>query len=761
MEIQLVIVIFLAILGIVDLSIGVANDAVNFTNSAVGSKVAKLKIIMIVAGLGIFVGTMFSGGMMEIARKGIFNPQMFTFPEVLAIFLAAMVADVILLDFFNTYGLPTSTTVSIIADLLGAALGLAFYKVIQLGLPFSDIASYINIGKVTSIFISIILSIIFAFVFGFLAQYITRLIFSFDYRKRLKYWGGIWGAVSIVFITYFVLLKGLKHASFMTEQMSAFVDANMISILLGLFIFFWIIFQLIFVFTKLNAFKVVVLYGTFALAMAFAANDLVNFIGVPLGGLDAYQIAVKSSDPMNLLMIDLGSADLKPPTLLLVFAGLVMFVTLFISKKAKTVTKTEISLGRQEEGFERFQPNGAARIIVASALGFTDFVKKLTPIAVQNYVRKQFDVSNFKAEVDANGERSSFDVLRATVILMISSGLIALGTSLKLPLSTTYITFIAAMAAALPDKAWGRESAVYRVSGVVTVVGGWFVTAILATFLSFIVALILAYTGNAGVFIAMAIVGLVFYQSMVIHRKRDKKMNEAEKAYVMSEKKIDTTYYKELLNQIANYVSKVYNIVSDSLDRLVNNDALKLRKIRLEARDTAKDVNILSINMINMLKVPDEDISEFSNFSSKIMSNLQTLADRALLLTEQNYYYVANSHNQLSDEQADEVNFIVEQLNILSKEILENINNVFHYKESNISEQIQAFQLKLDEFNKNQLARVKETPKPIKRNILFFSILTDMDLIAENTKSLHKALRKVFKKIVKVEKEIHNDENIS
>ncbi|OGU56363.1 MAG: hypothetical protein A2X64_10990 [Ignavibacteria bacterium GWF2_33_9] len=754
MDFELIILIFLILLGVGDLSIGVANDAINFTNAAMGSKAAKIKFIMIVAGLGIFLGTMFSGGMMEIAKKGIFNPQFFTYPEVMFIFLSAMVGNVILLDFFNTYGLPTSTTVSIIGNLLGGALGMAAFKVIQAGLPFGDIAQFINISKVLSIFISIIASIIFAFIFGFLAQWITRLIFSFDYKKNLKKWGALWGSISVVFITNFVLLKGLKHAEFMNDSAKAFFAENNTLILAILFVLFWIIFQIIFMFTKVNAFKGVVLYGTFALAMAFAANDLVNFIGVPIGGLDAYMIAKESTNPSTLLMVDLGKDVMKAPTWILMFAGLIMFITIFTSKKSRTVAQTEISLGRQHEGYERFQPNGAARIIVATTLGFVDILKKITPNFIQNLVRKQFNVEKFKAEIDEHGNKSSFDLLRATIILMISSFLIALGTSFKLPLSTTYITFIAAMAAALPDKAWGRESAVYRVSGVITVVGGWFVTAIFAAILSLIIALILGYTENWGVLISIIIVGFVLYNSMLHHRRRDLKAKAAEAAYVLKPTKVDPHYYREFLEQITKYVANIYTTVSTSLESLINNDGLKLRKIRSEAKVTAQDVNILSINIINMLEVPDENIEEFSNYSTKIIGNLQTLAHRALLLTEQNYYYIANSHTKLDEEQVAEIQYIIFKLNKMSAQILENLHNVIGFKESSFNENIEKFVDKIDEFNKNQLGRVKISPKPMKRNILFFSILTDMDLIAENSRQLYKSLRKVFKKIVKGEAEI-------
>ncbi len=731
-----------------DLYVGVANDAVNFTNAAMGSKVASFKVIMIVAGLGMLLGVVYSGGMMEIARKGIFNPAFFTLDEILVIFLAAMVADVILLDFYNTYGLPTSTTVSILADLLGAALGVSIYKLLSAGLPLSMMVDFLNIEKVTSIFGSIILSIIFAFVFGTLAQFFARLLFSFNYTSRLKYFGAVWGSFATTFMLYFVFIKGLKHASFITPDILNFINHNLVPILLGIFIGLTIIYQITISLTNYNILKIVILFGTFALAMSFASNDLVNFIGVPLAGLDAYMIASQSPDPHNMLMVDLGSSDLKPPIHLLLLAGMIMFASLAFSKKARTVTKTEISLGRQGEGFERFQSNALSRAIVNATLSFVHFIEKITPRKIKNFVKKQFDISQFIAEVDENGERSSFDIIRASVILAISSALISLGTSLKLPLSTTYITFITAMAAALPDKAWGRESAVYRVSGVLTVIGGWVFTAILATTFALVISFIIIYSGAIGVILAMIILVLVFWKSSILHRQRTEKEEKSEKVYVFQDQKLDSSYYSELISQIAIYVNKSYHLIAESLYKLVQNDALKLRRLRAEARDTSKEVNILAINIINLLKIPDERMNEFMNYSTKIMSNLQNLADRVQLLTEQNYYYVANSHTQLSDDQAQEITEIANSLNEFAKVILDVINNVEDYKEADIEERIEAFKKKIDSLNKLQIERVKHSPKPIKRNLLYFTILSDMDLIADNSRTLYRALRKVFKKIV-------------
>ncbi len=518
MEIYLVIVIILVLLAVVDLAIGVANDAVNFVNSSVGSRAAKFRTTMILAALGILVGVMFSSGMMEIARKGIFNPQYFALPEILMIFVAVMLTDVLMLDLFNTLGLPTSTTVSIIFELLGASVAISAIKILSAGTDFSFIFQYINTASVLKIISAIFISIIVALVVGLLIQFLTRLLFTFDYAKQLKRYGSLWGGIALSFITFFIVMKGAKGASFMTDELASMIEANLGLIVLGSFVFWTIALLIIQFTTKINILRVIILIGTFALAMAFASNDLVNFIGAPLAGAMAYVFALDMKEPLNTSM-EILNQPLRVDTYILLIAGAIMVITLFISKKARSVINTEVRLGRQEEGYEKFESNIFSRSIVRLSIIIFDFIKGLIPKNIMNFITSRFDMSKYKPALDEHGNPPSFDLVRAAVILACSSALISFGTSLKLPLSTTYVTFIVAMAAALSDKAWGKDSAVYRVAGVLTVIGGWLMTALIASTTAFIVAMIIFY-GQIYAVIALAVfVGFTIFRTNVLHKK--------------------------------------------------------------------------------------------------------------------------------------------------------------------------------------------------------------------------------------------------
>ena len=466
------IIVFLFLLAIFDLVVGVSNDAVNFLNSAVGSKAASFKMIMIVAAVGIFFGATLSNGMMEIARHGIFRPEQFYFQELMCIFLAVMVTDVVLLDIFNTLGMPTSTTVSMVFELLGGTFVLALIKIAadETGLlGFDDL---LNTEKALSVILGIFLSVAIAFFFGTLVQYISRLIFTFNYTGRLKYTIGLFGGVAATAIIYFMLIKGLKDSSFMTSENKAWVQENTMMLISTCFVFFTILMQILH-WCKVNVFKVVVLMGTFALATAFAGNDLVNFIGVPLASLSAFQdyAANGAGDPMGLLMTSLNGPA-KTPFIYLLIAGIIMVVALFTSKKAHNVIKTSVDLSRQDEGEEMFGSSAVARSIVRSTMTASQNIAKVIPNSVKVWADKRFCKDVMVME---NG--AAFDLVRASVNLVLAGLLIALGTSLKLPLSTTYVTFMVAMGTSLADRAWGRETAVYRITGVLSVIGGWFITA--------------------------------------------------------------------------------------------------------------------------------------------------------------------------------------------------------------------------------------------------------------------------------------------
>ena len=462
----LLIVVVLVGLAATDLVVGVSNDAVNFLNSAIGSKVATYKIIMIVAGAGIFIGATFSSGMMEIARKGIFNPQYFSFAEIMILFAAVMITDILLLDFFSTFGLPTSTTVSIVFELLGASVLLALVKVNTNGEPLSEVATYINTSKALQIIVGILLSAVIAFVVGLIVQYISRTLLTFHYHKTIKSWGAIWGGLAMSLLTYFLLIKGIKGAGFVSGDSIHWIGDNAL-ILIGASLVFWAgIFQLLIAF-GINILKWIVMFGTFSFAMAFSGNDLVNFIGVPIAGLESYLIWKDSGVPANEFMMNVLSEPVRTNTWWLLAAGFIMVVTLWISKKARTVVETQVDLGRQAAGDERFEPTALARALVRSGRVIGSSLESLLP----RTTRRKINVSYRPVGVPEDPE-VAFDLVRASVNLTVAAMLISFATSLKLPLSTTYVSFMVAMGASLAHRARDCESAVYRVSGVVNVVAG-------------------------------------------------------------------------------------------------------------------------------------------------------------------------------------------------------------------------------------------------------------------------------------------------
>ncbi|MFC1581248.1 inorganic phosphate transporter, partial [Thermodesulfobacteriota bacterium] len=405
MDLFLFAVIILAGLAVLNLVVGVSNDAVNFLNASLGSRVAPRHIIMIIASLGILAGVTFSSGMIEVARKGIFHPKFFTMPDLLTIFLAVMITNVLLLDMFNTFGLPTSTTVSIVFELLGAAVAVSVIKIYSTGASYSTLVEYINTGKALAIIMGILLSVVLAFLCGAIVQFIARLIFTFDYTKSLKRYGGLWGGFAFSVLTYFILIKGAKGASFLTPEAVSWIKGHTGLILSGNFIIFSVIFQLLTVFTRINILKPIVLMGTFSIAMAFAANDLVNFIGVPLAGMNAYQVASGAANPLTVTMAALQKA-IQTNTFLLLLAGAIMVITLWVSKKARTVTRTELSLGRQDEGTERFGASPLSRIIVRMVLAMSGFWRKIIPLSLRSYVARRMDPAAYKAAPSSEGGSS-------------------------------------------------------------------------------------------------------------------------------------------------------------------------------------------------------------------------------------------------------------------------------------------------------------------------------------------------------------------
>ncbi|GAB4329461.1 MAG: hypothetical protein Kow0037_04620 [Calditrichia bacterium] len=520
-------VFILALFAVFDLIVGVSNDAVNFLNSAIGSKVASRRVILMVASLGILAGVLFSSGMMEVARKGIFHPEFFTMPQLITLFLAVMFTDVILLDFFSSNGMPTSTTVSVVFELLGAAVAVSTISILHQNGNLSLLADYINTSKALLIIFGILLSVIVAFLAGALAQFLSRLLFTFDFAKRLPRYGALWGGIAMAFITYFVLVKGAKGAAFITPEMLAWIKSHTLEIIGGIGLVSAVILQIL-MFLKVNILRPIILIGTFSLAMAFAANDLVNFIGVPMAGFHAYKSAIATDNPLTATMEAL-SQKVPAETGLLLLAGLIMIVTLWFSKKARTVTKTEVDLSRQEEGEERFESVFLARFIVKTFINFMQGIRMIIPRPILNWFAKRMDTSAFENHHHADDKDApSFDLIRAGVNLMVASAVISYATSHKLPLSTTYVTFMVAMGTSFADLAWGRESAVYRVTGVLTVIGGWFMTAMVAFTVAALFAVFIYYTQAFGIAVLMVIVVWAIYKNHQRHKDLTTTIEEPE-----------------------------------------------------------------------------------------------------------------------------------------------------------------------------------------------------------------------------------------
>ncbi len=513
----LCVVIFLFLLAIFDLSVGVSNDAVNFLNSAIGSKAASFKRVLIVASVGVFIGAAMSNGMMDIARHGIFRPEYFSFYDLICIFMAVMVTDIILLDIFNTLGMPTSTTVSMVFELLGATFVVAIIK--MAGGADLGLSDLLNTEKALSVILGIFLSVAIAFFFGTVVQFISRTIFSFNYRSKLTWKIGIFGGICATAIVYFLLIKGIKDLSFMTPELKGWINSHTSLIIGGCFLFFTLLMQLLH-FLKVNVLKVIVLMGTFSLAMAFAGNDLVNFIGVPLSGLASFQdyAANGGGDAHGFLMNSLNGPA-NTPVYFLIGAGVIMVVALATSKKAKNVTKTEIGLGSQQGGDEMFGSSRIARRLVRWTLSVLAWVRRVTPPRVRRWFNRRFNIDETIMDQGA-----AFDLIRGSVNLVLAGALIALGTSMKLPLSTTFVTFMVAMGTSLADRSWGRESAVFRITGVISVIGGWFITAG-AAFIGAGVIVALMHFGGHWVIFALAVLTIYL---LIRSNRRFKNKQETE-----------------------------------------------------------------------------------------------------------------------------------------------------------------------------------------------------------------------------------------
>lgn len=741
-------IIALAILAVADLVVGVSNDAVNFLNSAIGSKAVSFRTIMIVASLGIAIGAIFSSGMMEVARKGIFNPGEFMFSEIMIIFMAVMITDILLLDFFNSIGLPTSTTVSIVFELLGAAVAMTLIKISHSGGDFADVMNYINTSKVSEIIFGILLSVIVAFSIGAIVQWIARLLLSYDFEKRANWVGALFGGIALTSITYFIFIKGIGGTNLANQRydiigndtIKDFLEHQAVYIVAISFLFWMLISYVLIAFLKSNIYKLVILVGTFALALAFAGNDLVNFIGPSVGAYQAY------SDFMNPAVNTLGlsasefsmdslSEKASTPTLLLLLAGVVMVLTLWFSSRAKNVVKTSLDLASQGETKERFQPNFLSRSFVRMAMGLSQASSYILPKSWEAKINKQFETPVIKLAKDKVHELPSFDLVRAAVNLMVAAVLIAIATSYKLPLSTTYVTFMVAMGSSLADRAWGAESAVYRVAGVINVIGGWFFTA----FSAFFAAALVAFLLNLNIKVMFPILLLIAFglliKSSVAHSKKLKETKAEDRLNKTESSSLQGVIHESAKN-IANVVKRGNKIYTNAINGLALQDLSSLKKNKKQVRKLSDEVDELRDNIFYFIKNLDDSSIEASNFYINILGYLQDMTQSLEYISKVSHKHIHNNHKKLKFSQIKELKEVDERFDRL-------FNNTRNAFDSRSFEEIgiilgrkkEIMTLVTDKIQK-QVERTRNEESSPKNTTLYFSVLLETKDLLNATMNL-------------------------
>jgi phosphate/sulfate permease len=735
-NIYVFLIVALAILAITDLVVGVSNDAVNFLNSAIGSKAVSFKTIMIVASVGVAFGAMSSSGMMEVARKGIFNPGEFMFSEVMIIFMAVMITDILLLDFFNTLGMPTSTTVSIVFELLGASVAVGLIKIMANGEDYAMLSEYINTDKATEIVFGILLSVVIAFTIGALIQFFTRILLSFKFEERPKWMGSIFGGVAITAINYFIVVKGLKGASVFNGALIEFISTNSSLFLLINLMVWTFLAWLATSFFKINIYKIVIVVGTFALAMAFAGNDLVNFIGVPIAAWQSFQEWQASGiSAAEFNMIGL-TAPVKTPTILLLIAGLVMVGTLWFSSKAIAVVKTSVDLSRQDEGNERFQPNFLSRLIVKFTITIADVFNSLVPQKLQNKIDTQFEKPVRIGSSNKNVEQPAFDLVRAAVNLMVASILISLATSMKLPLSTTYVTFMVAMGSSLADRAWGAESAVYRVAGVLNVIGGWFSTAIIAFVAAALIAYFIHLGGTVAITILLAIAAILILRNYISHNKKSKEI-KAEDSLRKSESSSIQGVIEESANNIANVVKRSNKIYTNTINGLAKQDLELLKKNKKGVTKLSAEVDELRDHIFYFIKNLDEASVGASNFYINILGYLQDMAQSLEYISKISHKHINNNHKKLKYNQIKELKEIDQRLETLFNETQHAFDNRSFEKIGQLLNSKEELLLMVSQKIEKQVERTRTEESSPKKTTLYFTLLLETkDLITATTNLL-------------------------
>lgn len=737
------IVIFLFMLAIFDLLVGVSNDAVNFMNSAVGAKVARYKTIVIVAAVGVFVGAIMSNGMMDIARHGIFQPANFSFYEIMCILLAVMVTDVVLLDVFNTLGLPTSTTVSMVFELLGGTFILAILKIIGDETGLLSLGDMMNTEKALSVIMGIFLSVAIAFIAGTIVQYISRLIFSFNYKKHLSWTIGVFGGISVTALAYFVLIKGLKSAPFMSAESLAWIDENTTMLVVACFVFFTVLMQILH-WCKVNVFRIIVLLGTFSLALAFAGNDLVNFIGVPLAGFSAYTDYAANSNGVGIhdFMMNSLMSSAKTPAIFLLASGIIMVYALATSKKAKNVIKTSVDLARQEEGDEMFGSSALARTIVRRATAINEFLVKVIPAGMRRWIDSRFNKDEVILE---NG--AAFDMVRASVNLVLSGLLIIIGTTMKLPLSTTYVTFIVAMGSSLADRAWGRESAVYRITGMLSVIGGWFITAFVAFTICALVTAIMFYTSFVGMFIFICVAVFLLIRSNIKYSKKEKAeqqddifkrmMASKDKAEVLS---LLRQHVKGTLTDYIAYTEQAYMQVTDGF---INEDLKQLKKV-MNSTDEQKKMlkKRRRKEILGLRRIPIPIAIEKNTWFHLGSNSCEQMLYCLKRICEPCKEHVDNNFNPISKDCIAEFLPIREELCQLMERTRTAIENNDYREADDILVKGDALKNKISALRKQQMNRMQETDNAsLKASMVYLNILQETQELVSIWRHLLRASR--------------------
>jgi len=728
-SIYLFIVILLSLLAIGDLIVGVSNDAVNFLNSAIGSKVFSFRKIMIFASVGILFGALSSSGMMEVARKGIFNPGAFFFDEIIFIFMAVMMTDILLLDFFNTIGLPTSTTVSIVFELLGAAVVMAIIKIAKSDQLLSDLSTYINTEKATQIILGILLSVFIAFSIGALVQWISRIIYTFNFEKKPSWLNSLFGGVALAAIFNFILIKGIKGTPYSnmelellnSQTINSFIEGNLLSVQIISFIL-WFFFSVLINFIKWDIYKIIIGVGTFALALAFAGNDLVNFIGVPIAAFQSYKAWLGSGvSAESFSMIQL-TQKVQTPTIFLFVSGTIMIITLWFSSKAKKVVKTSLDLSNQYGTRERFKPNFLSRILVRIFINLNEIIKSAIPEKTQLLLNNSFKQIKPKGNINASNI-PEFDKLRASINLVVASVLISFATSLKLPLSTTYVTFMVAMGTSLADRAWSSDSAVYRVSGVLNVIGGWFLTAFSAFTVGGIIVYLLNIGGVQVIAVIMFIILLIIGKNYVSHRKENKSVREEEIALI-----VESNSFQGVIDQSGSTIElvlkKSYKVYKLIILGLSTNDLEPLEKAKKNSKKLQNSIEDLKGNLFYFVRNLEESSLPASTFYIELLGYLHDLSEDLTYLAKISYDHLNNNHRKLTFSQIKDLLLIEESINKIFKEGKEAFNSIQNQKEFEevLFEKNNSFGLIESKIN-TQIERTRSEETSPKNTTLYFNFL--------------------------------------